>query len=191
MVTKNTKKILNFILRNFEMRNINQISRELKISVGSSFKILKNLEKDNFVVSHKMGNALYYKINFNNPELIKNMELILIEGERNLTGYPKIYSKDLFEFRCPLIVLFGSILNSKNFNDVDVLFVGCNEKKVLDFCLELSKFRSKPVVPLILSKRGLIKELKNKKNSLLEIFKKGVVLKGERVFMEVIKDVKR
>jgi len=44
MVTKNSKKILNYLLRGFEFRDMNQISRVLGVSVGSSFKILKELE---------------------------------------------------------------------------------------------------------------------------------------------------
>ena len=39
MIPKNTKKILLYLLKNFELNNINQISKKLKISVGSSFKI--------------------------------------------------------------------------------------------------------------------------------------------------------
>lgn len=190
MISKNTKKILNFILRQESLKNINQISKELKISVGSAFNILKDLESKDFIISENLGNAIYYKINFENKELIKILELILIEEKRLLKGKPKIYSNDLDKFDCSMILFFGSILKSNNFNDVDVLFLDCDVKKVSKFCLEISKVRSKPVVPLVLKRNDLVKEIKNKKKSILEIVKTAVVLKGELNFIEVIRDAK-
>ena len=64
-------------------------------------------------------------------------------------------------------------------------------KEVNDFCLELSKIRTKPVVPLILKKQDLIKELKNRKEAILSLIKESIILKGESVFVEVIKNAKK
>jgi len=191
MITNNTKKVLNCLLRNPERKNINQISRELHISVGGAFKILKDLEGRNWINPKILGNATYYELDFENRELIKILELILIEEKRELKGSAAVYSKELEIFDCSLIVLFGSILHSKIFNDVDVLFVEVIPKKISEFCLEISKVKSKPVVPFILKKGDLIKELKNRKDSVLEIFKTGIVLKGENLFIEVLKDAKK
>lgn len=190
MISKNTKKILNYLLRNLELKNINQISRELKISVGSSFKILKELEKRKFILMENLGNANYYKINFSNSELIKILELILIEERTELKSYSKIYAQEFKNFNCPFIILFGSILKGGKFNDVDVLFVGCKVGSVSKFCLEISKVKSKPVVPLILSKKDLSEEIKKGKVSILEIVRKGIILKGESLFIEMIKNAK-
>ena len=57
-------------------------------------------------------------------------------------------------------------------------------------CLNLSKIRTKPVVPLILKMEDLIKEIKDKKDVILDILKKGVVVKGEEMFVKAIKDAK-
>ena len=62
MIPKNTTKIIKYLLRNFELRNINQISKELNISLGSAFKILKDLEKNKIVLVKKLGNAKYYNL---------------------------------------------------------------------------------------------------------------------------------
>ena len=190
MIPKNTKKIIRYLLRHFELKNINQISKELKISVGSSFKILKELEKNKIILARKLGNAKYYKLNLKNKETIKLCELILLEEKRNLKGYAKIYSDETKNFKsADLIMLFGSILKNKQFNDVDILFVTNKVKEVSKFCLEISKIRTKPIVPLILKKFDLIKEINNKKESILDIIKTGVVIKGESIFLEVIKNV--
>lgn len=194
MIPKNTSKLIRFLLRSTEKTgfNINQIAKSISISVGSSFKILKDLEKNKIVVAQVMGNAVYYNLNLDNPEAVKLCELFILEEKRHLTGYARLYGESIQEFdKAELILLFGSILTKKEFNDVDVLFVTNKPKEASDFCLELSKLRTKPVVPLILKKEDLIKELKNKKEAILSIIKEGVILKGESVFMEIIKNAKK
>ena len=191
MIPKNTKKIILYLLRNLELVNINQISKKLNISVGSAFKILKDLDKNNIVLSSNLGNAKFYQINLNNEETIKWCEILLSEERRNLKGYSKVYADEIQKFEhAELIVLFGSILSNKDFNDVDVLFITNKPKEVTKFCLSLSKVRTKPVVPLILKKEDLIKEIKNNKEVVLNILKTGIILRGESVFIEVIKNVK-
>ncbi len=190
MIPKNSKKIIMHLLRRLEPRNINQISRELNISVGSVFKVLNELETNALVLAGRIGNAKYFRLNFESIETIRLCELLLLEEKRSLKGYAKIYASEIEGFKdADLIILFGSILKNNDFNDVDVLFVTDNVKKVTKFCLDISKIRSKPVSPLILKKEGLISEIKRKKDSILNIIKTGVVLKGESLFLEVIKNV--
>ena len=192
MIPKNTEKVVLFLLKNIDELgyNINQISRLNSISVGSAFKILKELEKNKILLKKEINNASHYKLDLNNYETVKLCELLIMGEKRNLKGYAKIYTDEILKFEhADFIILFGSILKGNYFNDVDVLFVTKQVKKVTDFCLEVSKVRTKPVVPLILKKDDLIKEIRQKKESILDIIKKGVILKGESVFMEVIKNV--
>src|SRR3989344_2899930 len=157
MIPKNIKKIILYLLRNLDLVNINQISKNLEISVGSAFKILKKLEESNITTYQNLGNAKFYQINLNNNESVKLGELLLLEEKRNLKGYSKLYSEELQKFpKAELIILFGSVLNNKEFNDVDVLFITNKPKEVTKFCLNLSKVRTKPIVPLILKKEDLI-----------------------------------
>ena len=191
MIPKNTKKIILYLLRNLELVNINQISKKLNISVGSAFKILKELEKNNIALSSTLGNAKFHQINLNNEETIRWCEILLSEERRNLKGYSKIYAEEIQRFdHAELIILFGSVLNNKEFNDVDVLFITNKPKEITNFCLNLSKITTKPVVPLILKKEDLINEIKNKKEVVLNILKTGVILKGESEFIGVLKNVR-
>lgn len=192
MIPKNTKKIILYLLKNLELVNINQISKKLNISVGSAFKILRSLEKDKIVLANNLGNAKFYQINLENEETIKWCEVLLFEDKRNLKGYSKIYGEEIQKYEnAELIILFGSVLNNKDFNDVDVLFITNNPKEVIKFCLNLSKIRTKPIIPLILKKEDFIKEIKNKKEVILEIIKTGVLLKGQITFLEMIKNAKQ
>ena len=191
MIPKNTKKIILYLLRNLELVNINQISKKVDISVGSAFKILKDLEKSNIALSSSLGNAKFYQINLNNEETIRWCEILLSEERRKLKGYSKVYAEEIQKFEhAELIILFGSVLGIKVFNDVDVLFITNKPKEVTKFCLNLSKIRTKPVVPLILKKEDLIMEIKNKKEVILNILKIGIILKGESEFIRVLKNVR-
>jgi DNA-binding MarR family transcriptional regulator len=190
MVKGNEKKIVGYLSRNPEGYNMNQLARKLGISVGSVHKILKKLEVAGFVIVRPMGNAKYYYLNLVNPEVFKLAELLLLEEKRLLKDFAKVYANDLEGFRgAKGIILFGSILNKKEFNDVDVLFLDSSATEVEKFISEIEKVRSKPLSPFILTKKDLIAGLKEGKNSLQEIMKKGVVLKGEKLFLEVIKNV--
>src|SRR3989344_6227774 len=112
MIPKNTKKIILYLLKNLELVNINQISKLLDISVGSSFKILKELEKNNIAIASTLGNAKFYQINLKNEETIKWCEILLSEERRTLKGYSKIYAEEIQKFEhAELIILFGSVLN--------------------------------------------------------------------------------
>ena len=192
MIPKNTARVVIYLLRNIDKfgYNINQIAKLNKISVGSAFKILKELEKDKLIIKTKISNASHYKLNFDNPETTKLCELLLLAKKRNLKGHAKLYANEVVKFEgAEMIVIFGSVLKGQEFNDVDVLFLTNQTKKVTDFCLEMSKVRTKPVVPLIMKKKDLIKVIKNKKEAILGMMKEGVVLKGESVFVEAIKNV--
>ena len=192
MIPRNTTKIILYLLKNLSEfgHNINQISKALEISVGSAFKILKGLEKDNILYHKEISNATHYKLNLNNNETIKLCELLLLSEKRGLKSYAKIYAEEIAKFeQAELIILFGSVLKEKTFNDVDALFLTNQVRKVNSFCIEISKVRTKPVVPLILKKEDLINELKKRKKAMLSIVKDGVIIKGESVFTEVIKNV--
>ena len=192
MIPKNTAMVVMFLLRNTDKfgYNINQIAKLNKISVGSAFKILKELEKDRLIIKNEISNASHYTLNLDNLETTKLCELLLLAEKRDLKGYAKLYADEVIKFKdAEMMVIFGSVLRGKEFNDVDVLFITNQVKKVNNFCLEISKVKTKPVVPLIMKPEDLIKAIKQKKEAIISLIKEGIVLKGESVFLEVIKNV--
>ena len=192
MIPKNTARVIVYLLRNLDDfgYNINQIAKLNKISVGSAFKILKDLEKDKIIIKKEISNASHYKLNFDNPETIKLCELLLLSEIRNLKGHAKLYADEVVKFKdAEMIIIFGSVMKGKEFNDVDVFFLTNQTKKITDFCLEISTVRTKPVVPLIMKQEDLIKAMENKREAILGMIKEGIVLRGESIFVEIIKNV--
>ncbi|MBI5398654.1 hypothetical protein HZB03_04285, partial [Candidatus Woesearchaeota archaeon] len=172
MIPKNTAKVIRFLSRNIDKfgYNINQIAKLNEVSVGSAFKILKELERDRLIIKNEISNASHYKLNFNNPETTKLCELLLLAERRTLKGYAKVYADEIVKFKdAEMIIIFGSVLKGKEFNDVDVLFITNQTKKLNNFCLEISKVRTKPVVPLIMKQEDLIKAMKQKKEAIVNM----------------------
>src|SRR3989344_7213148 len=188
-ISKNTNKVIDFLLRNIDKVgfNVNQLSKNIKISVGSAHKILHELKKEEIVIITDMKSSIYYKLNLNNPDTIDICKLILRENKKHLPSYIKIYVEEIEKFKeAEIIILFGSILNKKDFNDVDVLFITNKIKEVNLFCGETSKIRTKPINPLIMKFDDFIKNIKNKVVS--EIINKGIVIKGEDKYIEALKN---
>jgi len=189
-ITKNTLKIIEYLLKNIDQTgfNVNQLARNIKISVGSSHKILQELKKENIVHIIDLKTSIYYKLNLNNPDTIDICKLIMRENKRNLSSIAQVYIEEIEKFDADIIILFGSILLKKDFNDVDVLFITDKVKEVNNFCNEISKLRTKPISPLIMTFDDFIKNIKNKHKVILEIINKGIIIKGEEKYMGALKN---
>lgn len=195
MYTKYSYKIIEFLLRHWtEEYNINQLSRNLKISAGGVHKILKSLVDKGVAVRKERGNATYFSVNLNDKEARKLSELVLLDSKgRILDSNPqaKVYAGDLEKGSqlARAIMLFGSILEKKTqAKDVDVLFLvdKKNVRKVEEFCLELSSIRPKKVIPVIMTVDDFVRNLRKKDELVLEILHTGVVIHGEEAIVEAL-----
>jgi len=197
MFPLNLIKIVEFLFRNIPNRfNVNQISRELKISVGSAYKILKSLEKKGVLISQKIGNGIYYVLNLDNKEAENITELVLMESRSeslSKNSYASIYAKDLkdAEKLSKAVIFFGSILETKNANDIDVLFIidKGRSKAVEDFCMKLSNLRPKRVNPLLMTMADFKENIKKQDKVITDILKKGVILFGEDAVINILRGV--
>lgn len=197
MFPLNLTKIIEFLFRNIPNRyNVNQLSRELKISVGSAYKILKSLEKKSVLVSLKIGNGIYYVLNLDNKEAENVTELVLIESRNkslSKNSHASIYAKDFKdgEKLSKAIILFGSILERKDTKDVDILFIidKGKSKAVEDFCMKLSNLRPKRTNPLLMTMADFKKNIKKQDKVIADILKKGIILFGEDAVIDILRGV--
>lgn len=197
MFPLNLTKIVDFLFRNIPNKfNVNQISRELKISVGSAYKILKSLEKKGVLVSQKIGNGIYYALSLDNREAENITELVLLENRNKMLSkkpLASIYAKDLKEAEklSKAIIIFGSILETKEANDIDVLFIidKGRSKVVEDFCMKLSNLRPKRVNPLLMTMADFRGNIKKQDKVVTDILKKGIILSGEDGIINTLREV--
>ncbi|MBU2496602.1 MAG: hypothetical protein KJ767_00905 [Nanoarchaeota archaeon] len=191
-LTQNEARTMEFLIRNFfQTFNINQLSRQLRISPAGIFKILKKLEKQNFLTEQKLGNNIFYKINYESYEALDACKFALTE--KKTTPYLNVWIKDLEELKqkTELAILFGSVLDKgRQARDIDILLVFSKKdlKEVENLIDKLDKIKPKKIHAVYQTKEDLIKNIKKQDKTILEEIRTGIILWGREVLVEAIKD---
>lgn len=190
-ITENESRTVNFLLRNFPKDyNINQLSRELKLSPRGAYKILKKLEQQKILLSKKIGNNIIYKINFLEELALELCQISLTEKEAS--PYLRTWINDIQPLKefTEMALLFGSILTKeKQAGDVDLLLVFEKENwaKVQEQIKKINQIKSKKVHAVIQTKEDLLSNIKKRDSALLEEIRTGLVLWGRNILVEAIK----
>ena len=182
-ISKNEISLLLIIFKNPEKEfNANSISKQLDISSMGALKILKRLEKENILVSKKLGNAFFYKFNFKSEYAINYIKFLLKKEVEHLNGYVKIWTNELKKIKsAQCIILFGSVLRKyKDANDIDVLFVTDKNKfNLLKKEIEnINLLNIKKIHPIYQLKKDFLNNLENYDKIILESIK-GIVIVGD------------
>ena len=191
-LTENEARTIEFLIRNFSKDyNLNQLARELHLSPGGIFKILKKLEKQNFLLDRRLGNNIFYKINYDSQDALDVCKFALTE--RKITPYIKVLIRDLDRLRkkTKMAILFGSVLNKeKEAKDIDILLVfnKKNLKEVENLINELDKISTKKIHAIYQTEDDLIENIKKQDNAILDEIKTGVILWGRETLVEAIKN---
>lgn len=179
------------MIRNFREKNsINAIARRLNLSSRGAYKILKKLENIKAITPEKIGNAIYYKINFSEEIGVKLSEFVLVQNELN--SYSQIQAEDLKPLKDIVLgcVLFGSVITKgKEAKDIDVLII-LKKKDVSKVNSVLNKVKSlkpKKIHEVLQTKEDLINNIKKNDEVVLDIIKTGKVLFGAEIVVEAIK----
>ncbi len=192
MITDNEKKILRFLLANFDSDySINEIARNCGLAPNGAYEILKKFEKKGILLPKKIANAKSYKIDFSSLEAKKTLELSIIPDYRE--SKIKYRHNDLknIEKITKLCIIFGSYLTKKEPNDIDILFVikRAYYKKYSELLERIKPSMPFKVHDIIQTKEDLIKNIKKQDKIIKEILAHGIVLWGHEFLIEVIKNV--
>lgn len=194
-ISENGKIALKIIFTDYLTRyNSYNIKDKIGISDVGSLKLLRSLSERGFLVSEKIGNAIFYKPNLRNDYLLKLLELIFLDYS-NLSSFVKgwIYDLQIFKNMAKAVLLFGSILKKgKDAKDVDVCFILKHPDDYSEVQIKVSQLNSKSrlkIHPLYLTEKEFKKKLMEKDKPLLDIVKSCVVVHGHELFVEVLKNV--
>ncbi|MBU4116642.1 MAG: nucleotidyltransferase domain-containing protein [Nanoarchaeota archaeon] len=183
------QEIIKLIFKDFLTHyNSRSISKPINISRVWAFKVFKNLEKREIVKSEKIGNAIIYSLNLDNPVTHKEIELILIIEAENFRRWKEEFKE--LEKKVNFLILFGSITrNEKTARDIDLLIVANSKKlKEIEKIIEkLQRYTSKKIHPLIQTMKDFKKDLNKKNKTIIDIIKTGIVLFGQEEFRKALK----
>lgn len=193
MITTNEKKILRFLLANFDKDySINEIAKKCNLAPNGAYEMLKKFEEKEVLLPKKIANLRSYKINFDSIEATKLLELILIPNYKESKISYRYNDLKPLENISKLCIIFGSYITKKERpNDIDTLFVikKADYKKynrALDKVKMVMPFKLHDVIQ---TKRDLIKNIKKRDKILIKAISEGIVLWGHEFLIDVIKNV--
>ena len=173
--------------------NANSIAKQINITSMGALKILKKIEKEEILTKKQIGQAAIYKLNKNSCYAEKYVSLLLSRERIYAEQQIKRWIEELKKIKnAELIILFGSVLNKPNPNDIDVLLVTSENKYSLlqKEIKVINDINIKKIHPLYQTEEDLINNIKIKHPPILSAIK-GIIIKGEDKFIEVYHESRR
>lgn len=193
MAPKHDPVMLRFLTRHFNERySINQLAKQIGMTPKGAHKLLRRLEQEGVVRPEKLGNAIFYALNFGSDMARKKAELSLFEGIR--LPYARAQAKDMERLRpfASMAVLFGSVLEKGDkAGDIDVLVV-VEKEKYKAFRQALSKLQSikpKHIQAILQTSKELANSLKKPDPVVMNALKTGKFLWGQEIILDAIRKV--
>ncbi|OGJ22334.1 hypothetical protein A3K73_03835 [Candidatus Pacearchaeota archaeon RBG_13_36_9] len=167
--------------------NSNSLSKELGITQVGAMKLLKRFEKNNILISKRIGKSIVYKINIKEEFVQKLIAFALINEagkyQRWKDEFKSINKKER------IVLFYGSASRDySHAKDIDI-FIVINKKDFQEVSKELEKLQSilpKKLHAIKATREDLAKNIKENNKSMLEIIKTAIVLYGYDEYMEVI-----
>lgn len=182
-LTLNEMKIVLKIFKNFNKNyNANNLSKKIGITSMGTLKILNKLHHRNILNLDRIGNAKIYSINFDNPYTKQYIRFLLIKEAEESLSRVKRWVLELRKLKkySDIGLLFGSVIDSNKYNDVDMLAV-LEQNQLKEFNNQFDKLSNLTNKDIHLVKQS-IKDIKTnfikKDKVLLNILNKSIVLYG-------------
>ena len=166
--------------------NANNLAKAIGVTPMGALKILKRLKKESILKSKTIGKAVIYSINTRDGYAIRYVSLILLRESLYANKQIKRWVEEFKKIKnADLIILFGSILNKLNPNDIDVLLVTDKKRfsKLQQEIKEINELSIKKIHPLYQTFEDLINNIKKRDKPLLSAIK-GILVLGEEKFIE-------
>lgn len=168
--------------------NINSIAKESGISIASTYRILKIMERKNEALKEKSGNNIFYRLNLKNSFARKYAEMASIKKrEFFFLKRPEYYDllmslKNSIKEYSSIVGVFGSMARmEKKPRDIDVLIVYKTDLK------QIQKNISKTgISPFYITEQELKEKIKEK--IIANIIKDAILLHGECEFWNILSE---
>ena len=170
--------------------NANSISKILNISHVGAQKIFKRLLQENLVISKTIGKSIIYKLNFSN-DYVTHLVAFILADEANKFKRWKEEFKELFK-KDRIVMLFGSTIKDyAHAQDIDIMIVLENKevKEVNTVLKKKEEILPKKLHAIKLTHLDLLENLKKKDKAFLDIIKNAIIIYGQDIYVELLKNV--
>lgn len=176
-----------------EEYNANSIAKVVGITPMGALKILKRLESESILRARKVGKAVIYRINTENPYACRYVTLLLSRESIYARPQVKRWIEELKKIKkANLVILFGSVLEKPNPKDIDVLLVTDQKKfpQLQKEIKELNELNIKRIHPLYQTFKDMVANIKKRDKPLLNAIK-GVLVSGEEKFIRAYNESRK
>src|SRR3989338_1742405 len=187
-ITKNEMGMVLRILKSpHTPSNANSIAKPMGISAMGALKIARRLEKEEILISKKMGHAQFFGLNLKSAYVRQYIKFLLMREARQAPPYVRAWLGDLQRVKsADAAILYCSVLQrQKEGNDIDVLFILDSRRlSALQGEIDLiNQVALKRIHPLFQTKEDFTRNIKKEDKPLLNVLK-GVVAFGEDRIIE-------
>ena len=175
------------------MYNANNISTVVGITPMGALKILKRLEQESIIKSRKIGKASIYRLNVEDAYARKYTFLILVREAQHANPQIRRWITELKKIKnADMIILFGSVLEKNNPNDIDILLITDQKRfpKLQQEIKELNEINIKKIHPMYQTYNDIIKNIRLRDKPLLNAIK-GIIVMGEEKFLDVYNESRK
>ena len=189
------QKIMVFLLKDFGSHTATFLSKELKMSRWGAWKILKKLEKDSLILIEPVGHGKtstgIIKLNWGNILAEKTLALYLTQEALKYKRWLHDFSS--LQKEIDFLILYGSILYSKEANDIDLIGISKESKlgKIRNIISKIQETQNKKIHYISLTKKEFKQELKKPNRAYLDAVTKGIILFGQENFIKFIKEMQK
>jgi hypothetical protein len=189
------KKLMLVLLKDFtRTHTVTSLARELRLSRVGTWKVLKKLEAEKFILMKPIGSGRtstsIIKINWDNLLVEKAIALYLTEESIKQRRWRVNFAA--LEKEVDFLMLYGSILTSpQHANDIDILGVAKRSRfvKIQNILDEIQKTENKKIHAINFTMSEFKKELQHNNKAFIDAVKKGVILFGQENFVKFMKNV--
>ena len=188
-LTKKEREALLILFKDFtNFYNANSISKVLGISHVGAQKIFKRLLNEGWVTKRKIGKSIIYKPKLED-DYVSNLITFLLADEANNFKRWKEEFKALFK-KDRIVIIYGSaIKNYAQARDIDIIAVIKKDDldEVRRIVNEKQAVLPKKVHSIELTENDIIKNIKERKEAVIDIVKNGIILYGQAKYVEILK----
>lgn len=192
------EKILEVFRKTPRERYLSELAKEAEISTERTHTYLKEMSNKGYLTSEKRGNMTFYRLNFDNEILIKELEFIELQRKHRFIDRNVVIGKlmnkltDTLKDKIPElrgIFLFGSVAREEHTeeSDIDVLVVVSkktrrNEGQILEIASKIGMRYGKEINASVVTVNEFDEGLKGKIEFYKTLLRDRLIFYGEKWF---------
>ena len=194
--TKIEIQIAKYLFKHYRDRyNARQLARILDINHAHANKLYNVLAGKKLLIKEEIGNSAFFSYEYGDKLAIKFMEYTLSLEEKEFPKWLSVLSHSMKKFRdyIEMGLIFGSSINTKDFNDIDVLLMYDAEKskdiKKIKNEIRKSELVEKPIRYVDMAEKDI---LLNKEDKIFySILSESLIFHNPEKYVEVIKKCRK